>query len=109
MKVENIKKLSNENVSCTLNGIILTGTLESVNKILNANGEKSLWFEPEHWSNSKQTWIPINTMAATHIENYLQKERDIDDYFIEKLRTNYDNFRDYMRRLISVYDNYDKK
>jgi len=109
MKVENIKKLNNGNVSCTLNGIILTGTLESVNQILIANGEKALWFEPQHWSETKQEWIPVNTMAAKHIENHLVKRGIFYDYEIKELKNNEDNRRDYMRRLISIYDNYDKK
>lgn len=109
MKAENIKKFNNGNVSCTLNGIILTGTLEQVNKILFANSCEVIKFEPEHWSETKQEWIPISSMAAKHIENYLLKERDIDDYFIEKLKDNYNNFRDYLKRLITIYDNYNNK
>lgn len=106
MKAEDITKSPSGYIKCTLNGIKIEGSEDQVNAILHANGCEPLKFEPRHWSNSKQKWIPINEMSATHVVNYLQKAGDIDDYFVENFKTNHNNFRDYMRRLVEAFDNY---
>ena len=109
MKVENIQKDKNGIVSCTISGVVLKGSLDFINSILKMNNISPIVFKPQHYSETTGRWIPITSMAGKHIENYLKSERDIDDYFIEKLKTNFDNFRDYLRQLITIYDNYNKK
>lgn len=109
MKAENITKTENGLIRLTLNGVKFIGTEQETNKFLAINDCEPLKFEPQHWSETKQEWIPIKGMAAKHIENHLIKRGIFYDYEIEELRNNVNNRRDYLRRLIAVYDNYNTK
>ena len=108
MKAENIEKTQNGLVRLSLNGVKFVGTEQEANAFLTINGCEPLKFEPQHWSETKCCWIPIKDMAATHIENHLIKRGIFYEYEIEKLKNNEDNRRDYLRKLITVYDNYKK-
>lgn len=110
MKAENITKSPSGYIKCTLNGIKIEGLEDQVNVILHANGYEPLEFEPQHWSSTKHCLINIKDMAAKHIENHLFNQYgsvDMED-IIDSLKYNSGNFRDYLRRLITVYDNYKK-
>ena len=108
MKAENITKTDNGLIRLTLNGVKFIGTEQEANGFLVINGCEPLNFEPQHWSETKQEWISIKDMAAKHIENHLIKRGIFYEYEIEELKNNEDNRRDYLRRLITVYDNYKK-
>ncbi len=107
MKAEDIKKLPNGDVSCTLNGIILTGNPSDVNQILKLNKVEPLRFEPSHFSETKQKWIPISEMNFKHIENHLEKEFSHTENILYRLKYNTCNYRDYIKQLIKHYDTQD--